>query len=188
MYQSTATRLLTTFEFPATILFSLSFTNIQSRSLPGFRGKCAHKQYFLAKKHYSDQRLAKFRTSTSNAEYSDHLLMIAIPKTFIYDIMLAARRQKVREIMEAKDISQGSVVSKLNNHLGLEKLSAERVISLLTIWENPDHVITSNGCLALFNRNRNTFLDGFITGFNANYQRSSSIRGNEILIKSPYKN
>ena len=60
---------------------------------------------------------------------------VAIAETIekIRNMVLADRRLKMREIVEAIGISHGSVVSILKDHLGMKKLSAKSVPRLLTI-------------------------------------------------------
>ena len=93
-------------------------------------------------KYYGDSApsiwLTEFRccrTSTIDAECSGRPVEVAIPETIekIRNMVLADRRLKVREIVEAIGISHGSVVSILKDHLGMKKLSARWVPGLLTI-------------------------------------------------------
>ena len=73
-------------------------------------------------------------------------------------------RLKVQEIVEAKDISHGSMLSILNDQLGMRKLFTRWVPCLLTIdHKNPNRVTTSKECLALFKLNMDEFLRTFIT-------------------------
>ena len=74
--------------------------------------------------------------------------------------MLADRRLKVREIVQAIGISHESVVSILKDHLGMKKLSSRWV---LTINHKRNRVTTSIECLALFNRNKEEFLRRSVT-------------------------
>ena len=94
------------------------------------------------------------RASTIDAERSGR--PVAIPETIekIRNMVLADRRLKVREIIEAIGISQRAVVSILKDHLGMKKLSARWVPRLLTIDHKCNRVTTSIECLALFNRNK----------------------------------
>ena len=94
------------------------------------------------------------RTSTIDAERSGRPVEAAIPETIekIRNMLLADRRLKVREIVEAIGISHGSVVSILKDHLGMKKLSARWVPCLVTIDHKRNRVTTSIECLALFNR------------------------------------
>ena len=78
-------------------------------------------------------------------------------------MLLADRRLKVREIVEAIGTSHGSVVSILKDHLGMKNLYARWVRRLLTIDHKRNRVTTSIECLALFNRNMNEFLHRFVT-------------------------
>ena len=90
---------------------------------------------------------------------------VAIPETIakIRNMLLSNRRLKVRQIVEAIGISDGSVVSILKDHLGMKKLSARWVQRLLTIDHKRNRVTTSIECLALFNRNKDEFLRRFVT-------------------------
>ena len=78
------------------------------------------------------------RTSTIDAERSGRPVEVAIPETIekIRNVVLADRRLKAREIVEAIGISHASVVSILKDHLGMKRLSARWVPRLLTI----DHI------------------------------------------------
>ena len=64
-------------------------------------------------------------------------------------MVLADRRLKVRKIVEPTGISHGSVVSILEDHLGMKKLSARWVARLLTIAHKRNRVTSSIECLAL---------------------------------------
>ena len=75
----------------------------------------------------------------------------------IHDMVLADQRVKVREIVDAIGIWYGSVVSILNDQLGLRKLSARWVPRLLSIDHKRKRVTISKDCLELFNRNPNEF-------------------------------
>ncbi|CAK1604048.1 unnamed protein product [Parnassius mnemosyne] len=105
------------------------------------------------------------RKSTEDAERSGRPIEVSSPKTIkkIHDMVLADRRLKVQEIVEAVGISRGSVVSILNNHLGMRKLSARWVPRLLTVDHKRNRVTTSQEGLALFNRNMEEFLHRFVT-------------------------
>ena len=78
-------------------------------------------------------------------------------------MVLLDRRVKVREIVDVIVISYGSVVSILNDQLGLRKLSARRVPRFLSIDHKRKRVTTSKDCLEFFNRNLNEFLLRFVT-------------------------
>ena len=78
----------------------------------------------------------EFRCGTIDAERSGRPVEVAIPETiekFAIWCWRLDRRLKLREIVEAIGISHGSVVSILNDHLGMKKLSARWVPRLLTI-------------------------------------------------------
>ena len=117
----------------------------------------------MVKKWFTEFRCG--RTSTIDAERSGRPVEVAIPETIekIRNMVLADRRLKVREIVEAIGISHGSVVSILKDHLGMKKLSARWVPRLLTIDHKRNRVTTSIECLALFNRNKDEFLRRFVT-------------------------
>ncbi|QQP51330.1 Mariner transposase [Caligus rogercresseyi] len=102
----------------------------------------------MVKKWFKEFRCG--RTSTIDAERSGRPVEVATPETIqkIHDMVLADRRLKVREIVEAIGISHGSVVSILKDHLAMKKLSARWVPRLLTI----DH-----------KRNRDEFFCRFVT-------------------------
>ena len=70
-----------------------------------------------------------------DAKRSGCPVKVVTPETIekIHDMVLSDRRFKVREIVEAIGISHGSVVSILNDHLGMRKLFARWVPCLLTI-------------------------------------------------------
>lgn len=103
--------------------------------------------------------------STEDAERSGRPIVVSTPEIIekIHNMVLADRRLKVREIVEAIGISYGSVVTILNDHLAMRKHSARWVPRLLTIDHKRKRVTTSQACLALFNRNMNEFLHRFIT-------------------------
>ena len=85
----------------------------------------------MVKKWFTEFRCG--RTSTIDAERSGRQVEIAIPETIekIPNMVLADRRLKVRETVEAIGISQGSVALILKDHLGMKKLSARWVPRLL---------------------------------------------------------
>ena len=103
--------------------------------------------------------------STNDAERSGRPIEVSTPENFekIHDMVLADRRVKVREIVDAIGISYGSVVSILNDQQGLRKLSAKWVPRLLSIDHKRKRVTTSKDCLELFDRNPNEFLRRFVT-------------------------
>ena len=115
----------------------------------------------MVKKWFTEFRCG--RTSTIDAERSGRPVEFAIHETIekIRNMVLADRRLKVQEIMEAVGISHGSVVSILKDHLGMKKLSARWVPPLLTIDHKRNRVTSSIECLALFNRNKDEFLRRF---------------------------
>ncbi|QQP40773.1 Putative mariner transposase [Caligus rogercresseyi] len=117
----------------------------------------------MVKKWFTEFRCG--RTSTIDAERSGRPVEVATPETIqkIHDMVLADRRLKVREIVEAIGISHGSVVSILKDHLAMKNLSARWVLRLLTIDHKRNRVTTSMECLALFNRNKDEFFRRFVT-------------------------
>lgn len=64
-------------------------------------------------------------------------------------MVLAHRRLKVLELVEDIGLYHGSVLSLLNYHLGMRKLSERRVPRLLTTDHKRYRVTTSNELLAL---------------------------------------
>lgn len=58
--------------------------------------------------------------------------------------------------------SHDSVISILNIHLGMRKLSAKRVSCLSLIDHKHNVMTTTNDCVGLFHSNSNTFLANFI--------------------------
>lgn len=106
----------------------------------------------VVKKWFTEFRCGR---STEDAERYGSPVEVSTAETIdkIHDMVLADRRLKVREIIEAISVSYGSVVTILNDHLGMRKLSARWVRFLLTIDHKLNRVTTSQECLALFNRN-----------------------------------
>ncbi|EGI57594.1 Histone-lysine N-methyltransferase SETMAR, partial [Acromyrmex echinatior] len=66
------------------------------------------------------------RTSTCDAPRSGHPIETVVPEIIdkVHNIVLTDRRVKVRELVEATDISHGTVISILHEQLGMKKLSA----------------------------------------------------------------
>ena len=81
----------------------------------------------------------------------------------IHDIVLSDRRIKVREIVEAIDISQGTVFSILHEKLGVKKISARWVPRLLSEENKWNRAVDCEAILALFCRNPDEFLHRYIT-------------------------
>ena len=81
----------------------------------------------------------------------------------IHDIVLNNRGVKVRELEEAFNISHGTAISILHQHLHMKKLSVRWVPRLLTIDNKRKRVTTSEQCLDLIKRNPNDFWRRFIT-------------------------
>lgn len=76
-------------------------------------------------------------------------------------MVLVDRTLKMHEIV--KIISQGVVVSILNDHLNMKMLIARRVPRLLKVDHNYHGVTSLKECLALFNSNLEKIMRGFIT-------------------------
>ena len=81
----------------------------------------------------------------------------------IYDMVLSDRRIKVREIVEATDISQGIMFSMLHEKLGVKNISVRWVLRLLSEENKRNRVVDSEAILALFRRNPDEFLRRYIT-------------------------
>ena len=73
-------------------------------------------------------------------------------------MVLSGRRIKVREIVEATRISQGTVFSILLEKLGVEKISARWVLHLLSEENKCNRVVDSETILALFRRDPDELL------------------------------
>ena len=81
----------------------------------------------------------------------------------IHNMVLSDRRVKVRKIVKATGISQGTVFSILHEKLGVNKISARWVPDLLSKENKRDRVLDSEAILALFRRNPDEFLRRCIT-------------------------
>ena len=81
----------------------------------------------------------------------------------VHDLVLSDRRVKVREIVEAIGISQGTIFSILHEKLGLKKISARWVPRLLTADNKRIRVLNCKTGLDLFRRNPEEFLRRYIT-------------------------
>ncbi|KAG5314934.1 SETMR methyltransferase, partial [Acromyrmex insinuator] len=104
------------------------------------------------------------RTSTCDAPRSGHPIGTVVSEIIdkVHNIVLTDRRVKVREVVEATDISHGTVISILHEQLGMKKLSARWMPRLLTVEHKRD-VTISKQCLKMFQRNPDEFLRRFIT-------------------------
>ena len=80
----------------------------------------------------------------------------------IHNMVLSDRRIKVRIIVEATGISQGTMFSILHNKFGVEKTSARWIPRLLSKENKRNRVIDSEAILALFRRYPNDFLRRYI--------------------------
>ena len=81
----------------------------------------------------------------------------------VYDILLADRRLKVREISEVLNISVGCTWNILHECLGMRKLSARWVPRLLTADNKRTRVVASEQTLSMFRRNPKEFLRRYVT-------------------------
>ena len=80
-----------------------------------------------------------------------------------YNLELADRRLKAREIAETLGISKDCVGHILHKILGMRKLSARWVPRFLTPDKKCNRETTSEQCLTLFKRNSKEFLRRFVT-------------------------
>ncbi|XP_023217030.1 histone-lysine N-methyltransferase SETMAR-like [Centruroides sculpturatus] len=105
------------------------------------------------------------RTSTKDEHRSGRPVEVTTPEMIdkIHDMVLSDRRIKVREIVEATGISQGTVFSILHEKLGVKKISARWVPRLLSVENKRNRVVDSEAILALFRRNPDEFLRRYIT-------------------------
>ena len=81
----------------------------------------------------------------------------------VYDIVLADRRLKLREISEALNISVGRTWNILHEYLGMRKLSARWVPRWLTADNKRARVVASEQSLSMFQRNPKGFLQRYVT-------------------------
>ena len=81
----------------------------------------------------------------------------------IHDIVLNDRRFKVREISETASISVGRVWHSSHECLGMRKLSRRWVPRLLTADHKRAHVVASEQCLGIFQRNLKEFSLRYVT-------------------------
>ena len=92
------------------------------------------------------------------------LLPIWLPKSTIWLRAVSSdRRIKVREVVKARAISQGTVFSILNEKLGVNKISARWVPRLLSVENKHDRVMDSKAIFPLYHRNPDKFLRRYIT-------------------------
>lgn len=105
------------------------------------------------------------RTSTSTIPSSGRPKEAVAPEMIekIHDMVLKDRRLKVRDIEEACNISHGSVVTILHEHLHMKKLAARWVPRSLTNDQKRNRVTISTESLDMFTRNSAEFLRRFIT-------------------------
>lgn len=81
----------------------------------------------------------------------------------VYDMIMADRRIKLRELVEALNISYECVHNIIHHHLDMKKLSARWVPRLLTIDQMRKRVTTSEALLAMIRRDPKDFFRRFIT-------------------------
>ncbi|KAG5323521.1 SETMR methyltransferase, partial [Acromyrmex heyeri] len=100
------------------------------------------------------------RTSTCDAPRSERPIEATTPEIIdkVHDIVLTDRRVKVHELVKAYHM-----ISILHEQLGMKKLSARWVPSLLTVDHKRDRVTISKQCLEMFRYNPDEFLHRFIT-------------------------
>lgn len=105
------------------------------------------------------------RTSTQDEPRSGRPVEVTTPEMIdkIHDMVLNDRRIKVREIVEATGVSQGTVFSILHEKLGVKKVSARWVPRLLSEENKRNRVVDSKAVLALYRRNPDEFLRRYIT-------------------------
>lgn len=108
---------------------------------------------------------ARGRTSCEDEQRAGRSVEVTTPENDkkVYKMVMADRRVKVREIVEAMGISYGAVFKILHEHLGLHKVSARWVPRLLTPLQKHDRMDVSQQCLELFRANKDEFLRRFIT-------------------------
>ena len=109
--------------------------------------------------------LKRGRRSTKDENQSERPMEVITPEMIdkIYDMVLSDRRIKVREIIEATGISQGTVFSILHRKLGVKKILARWVPRLLSEENKRNRVVDSEASLALLHRNPDEFLRRYIT-------------------------
>lgn len=81
----------------------------------------------------------------------------------IHDMVMADRRIKVREIVEAVGISYERVQNILTNELGMSKISARWVPRLLTVDQKRVRFQTSSDLLLHYEADPNNFMERFVT-------------------------
>lgn len=81
----------------------------------------------------------------------------------IENIVLADRRIKLREIVDAVNVSIERVQNILEEILDMKKVSARWVPRLLTEEQKRNRLTTSEQCSAVFKRNSKEFLRRFVT-------------------------
>ena len=86
-----------------------------------------------------------FRTSTRGEPSSGRLVKAETPGIIekVHDMILNNRRVKMREIVEAIDVSRGKVITILHDKLSMKKVSARWVPRLLTV-ENKRNRVTDS--------------------------------------------
>ena len=100
------------------------------------------------------------RTSIKNEHHLGRPVEVTTPELIdkIHDMVLNSRRIKVREIVEATNILQGTVFSILHEKLDVKIISARWVPRLLSEENKSNRVVDSEAILALFRRNSEEFL------------------------------
>ena len=108
------------------------------------------------------------RTATKDEHRSGRPVEVVISEMIdkIYDMVISDRLIKMRKIVEATGISQGTVFSILHEKLGVKKISARWVPHSLSEGNKRNRVVDSEAILALFRCNSDKFLRLYITGRN----------------------
>lgn len=104
------------------------------------------------------------RSSTKDEHRSGRPVEVSTPEIIdkIHDLILSDRRIKVRELVEATGISQGTVVSILHEKLSVKKFRRD-MPRLLSEENKRNHVVDSEVMLALYHRNPVEFLRRYVT-------------------------
>ena len=105
------------------------------------------------------------RTSTKDEHRSGRSVEVTTPKMIdeIHGIVFSDQRIKLRKIVEAIGIPQGTVFSILYEKLCLKKIAARWVPCLLSQENKRNYVVDFEAILALFRCNPDEFLHRYIT-------------------------
>ncbi len=104
-------------------------------------------------------------TSTKEEHCLGCLVEVSTSKIInkIHSMVLSDQRIKLRKIVEAKEVSQGTIVSNLHDKLDMRKLSTRGASCLLSAGNERNRVVTSEALLGCMCRNLDEFLHQFIT-------------------------